>query len=307
MENRYTFLILILPSVVWVLLPPIYSPWYIENLLSSPFVILVGFLILMITLYHHFNIKMVILCFALNCGVIGATVYKNITKKERFNCSDTMTIFQFNNMYNASHTDKLIRYLEKERYDLVALQEISPQVRKTLIKALSPFYPYFINGISNIKHIETDQLIFSQYRFTHTKYHQQFSASHLIQTRWHIGSSPVQLFTLHSPSPRTHELWRRRNLTFYQSVGQIKLLANEKVILVGDFNLSNYSSRIEQFSEGISADYIGSWPNLKYLPAYFTLAIDHVFVSDSSKTCSRERINNFEYSDHYPILTKIVL
>jgi len=307
LATMYLFLIFITPCLLWLLIPAIYSPWYIENLLSSPLVMLLGFLALTMIFIRYLKMKIFLLSIFVNGFVIGLSLYKNEGNNKSVHCSKSITIFQFNTMYDTLNTQELIIFLKEEKYDLVVLQEIGPMIRKKLIKELSPAYPNFITGISQTKHISTDQLIFSQHRFTHTKYHQQFSTSHLIQSQWHINKIPLHLFTIHSPSPRTHTLWKRRNLSFYQSIEQIKLLNNQKTMLVGDFNLSSHSSRIEHFTKALSEKFIGSWPNLGYIPTYFTLAIDHLFVSDSINICSRERILGFEYSDHYPIVSNISL
>jgi len=307
MANKYLFLILMTPCLSWLFIPAIYSPWYLENLLSSPLVMLLGFLAITIIFMRYLKMKIVILSFIVNAFVIGLSCYKNMANNMPEHCSKPIKIFQFNTMYDNLNTQELTIYLKKQKYDLVVLQEIAPMIRKELIKGLSPIYTNFITGISQTNHITTDQLIFSQHQFTHKKYHLQNSASHLIQSQWHIDKIPLHLFTIHSPSPRSHILWKSRNLSFYQLMAQIKLLNNKKVILVGDFNLSSHSSRIEQFTKVVSGKYIGSWPNLGYVPTYFTLAIDHLFVSDSIKLCSRERILGFDYSDHYPIATNISL
>jgi endonuclease/exonuclease/phosphatase (EEP) superfamily protein YafD len=307
MVNKYLPYILVFPAIFWLFIGPIYSPWYAENLFSSPLIILLSSLTLNLVFIRYIKIKTVLICFIVNVFIVAVCSLRNIGKSDSTRCNNPINVFQFNINYDHKHTNRLSRFLNKNQYDLVVLQEISPLTRAALIKNLSPFYPYFITGVSHLKHLETDQLILSRYRFTDTQYHLQLSTSHLIQTQWHVNQKNINLFTLHPPSPRTHDLWKKRNLTFYQLLDQVNILDNEKVLLVGDFNLSSYSSRMEQFTRALSWSFIGSWPNSSNFPAYFTLAIDHIFVDLSTKICSRERIDNFNYSDHYPILTKISL
>jgi endonuclease/exonuclease/phosphatase (EEP) superfamily protein YafD len=305
--DKYLPYILVLPAVLWLFIAPIYSPWYLENLLSSPLVIILTFFTLTLIFIRYINIKNVLIYFIASAFIIVICSLRNIGKNDSSRCNNPIKVFQFNINYDDKFINRLSRFLNDSQYDLVVLQEISPLTRIALIKNLSPFYPYFVTGVSHSKHLETDQLILSRYRFTDTQYHLQLSTSHLIQMKWHANHKLINLFTLHPPSPRTHDLWKKRNLTFYQLLNQVKTLENEKVLLIGDFNLSSYSSRIEQFTRVLSGSFIGSWPNSANFPAYFTLAIDHIFVDPSTKICSRERIDNFNYSDHYPILNKILL
>jgi len=307
MVNKYLHCVIIFPAVLWLLIPQVYSPWYVENLLASPLIFLLGYFSLLALVARYIKIQVVLISFVVNFLIVTIISLKNVSRNDSNHCNNPITIFQFNNSYDDKYIARLSNFLTESQYDLVVLQEISPLSREALIDSLSPFYPYFVSGISPTRHLTTDQLILSKYRFTDTRYHQQGLTSHVIQMQWHVQHKPIHLFTLHPPSPRTQELWKKRNLSLYQLMNQVKLLGNETVLLVGDFNLSSYSARMEPFNKGLSGDFIGSWPNFTPFPAYFTLAIDHVFVSPSVQTCSRERIENFNYSDHYPILTKISL
>ncbi len=307
METKSLFLILASPSFIWLVRPDVYSPWYLENLLASPLVILIAYIILLVLLVNYLKTKIVIYTFMLHLSIIGTLITIDSSLHSSKQCNNRISVFQFNNRYNENDNRKLVSLLMGTNYDLVVLQEISPLARKELINQLSPIYPYFVTGISLAEHIATDQLILSQHPFTKEKYFKHQNNSHLIQMKWHYTNETIHLFTLHPPSPRTKELWKKRNNTLYQLASQIKLLKSESILIVGDFNLSSFSARIKLFTTTLNGSFKGSWPNIQNILPFLTVAIDHVFINSNMMICSRERIDVVNYSDHYPIITHISL
>ncbi len=306
MRNKFLFAILVSPSILWLIRPNIYSPWYVENLLGSPTVIFLVYLITLIVLLKWLSAKIILSALLINMTITTYVLFKEyIPQSPTSKCSNALSIFQLNNKYDEKNIKKLSSYLSSNSYDLVSLQEITPNSRKQLINQLSPTYPYFVTGIAADFSMTTDQLVLSKYQFSHIKYFGQKPASFLIEMQWQIDEELIHVFTLHPPSPRTEILWKTRNQTFYQLLSQIKLSSNKKILVVGDFNLSSFSPRIELLKMVPITKYVGSWPNYFYIPSFFSLAIDHVFTSPSLNICSRKIIKAIDYSDHYPIFTKV--
>ena len=306
-----TSILILLPSLIWYLMRQAHSPWWLENAASTPFTILLIYLVLMLALIYFISFQQ---CFIyLLANFILALCLNNLVTLSHsviFNnntCVDRITIFQFNIKYHAADDElmPLIEHLIAEKYHLIALQGVSQQSKLQLIEHLSPHYPYFIRGESHRQQVFSDQLLFSRYAFTNINYYKNGHRSFLISSRWQLPFTTLSLHSLHPPSPRNDALWQIRNKTLYQLKDALKKSTGKHSLVIGDLNLSTHSNRINTLRQGMNTKFVNSWPNKRYISPFFALALDHLWVSKPARICARQRMNKFNLSDHYAIKTQL--
>jgi len=317
-------ILLLMPSLLWLLLKPIHSPWWLENILSSPLIILVIFSFLMLALSYFFSylhsLSYYLSGFLVN--FILVIFLNNTINLTNLACSDSVTFFQFNIKYTEKQHElsELIEHLITNKYQLIALQGVSQHSKQQIVEKLSPYYPYFIRDESEHQQVFSDQLLFSRYAFSKIKYYKSGQRAFLIASQWHLPVADINLYTLHPQSPRNEKLWRSRNKTLYQlnyalkkspmhdsSVkgSQVNNLLMNPSLVIGDLNISKHSSRINLLKQGMNTEFVNSWPNQRYLASFLGVAIDHFWVSKPATICERQRINKFNWSDHYAIKTQV--
>ncbi|PKG80845.1 hypothetical protein CXF85_22330 [Colwellia sp. 75C3] len=310
------FILVLMPSLIWLLLRQIHSPWWLENAVSTSFVIVLIYSILMLIFIHFISSFHCVIYFFINFLVAAllnnlASVNNSASLNQKV-CTDPVTFFQFNIKYTEeeSELNELIEHLIAGQYHLITLQGVSQQSKQQIIEKLSPYFPYFIRGESDNQYVVSDQLLFSQYAFTRIKYHQRGGSSFLISSQWQLPFSVINLHTLHPPSPRNEQLWQTRNKTLYQLKHALKnsSLSDslvKKSLVIGDLNLSKHSGRINILRDDMNTKFVNSWPNKGYVLPFMGFAIDHFWVSKPANICSRQRINKFSWSDHYAVKTEV--
>jgi len=310
-----------MPSLIWLLLKKVRSPWWLENTLSTPFVILVISSGLMLSLIYfisyldclgYFFINFILAIFLNNTGT-----FNNLVTFNNKACIDPVTFFQFNMKYTEGEHElnELIAHLIAGQYHLITLQGVSQRSKQQIVEKLIPYYPYFIRGESHHQQVYSDQLLFSRYAFSNIKYYKNGYGFSLISSQWQLPFNEINLHTLHPPSPRNEELWQSRNKALYQSKNAVKTSEKARFpvthssvknsLVIGDLNLSKHSNRIKLLTQGMNTIFVNSWPNKRYISTYLGLAIDHFWVSKTANICSRQRIETFSWSDHYAIKTQV--
>jgi len=298
-------LLILLPSSTWLLLRQVHSPWWLENSLSTPFIIIFIYIILLLVLNHFISMQQCLVYFAIN--VVLAICLNNAITVDNDHCFESIDVFQFNIKYieEESELSELIDHLIIEQYHLITLQGVSQQTKQKFIERLSPYYPHFIRGESWRQQVQSDQLLFSRFAFTNTKYFNSGDHAFLITSQWKLPVRAINLLALHPPSPRNEELWHQRNRTLYRVQHELNNLSERSSLVVGDLNLSKHSNRLNSLRQGMNTKFVNSWPNKPYIFSFWGLAIDHLWVSKPAKICSRQRIDKFTWSDHYAIKTQI--
>lgn len=307
MVNKLLLVLLLLPSVFYYFSSQIYSPWYLENLFATPLVFIVIYLVIAVCLFPLLTIRLFIITLILNFAITYIAILVTRSNSSQGSCNEQLSILQFNNGYNESNITQLANYLLDKDFDLVALQEITPFARSTLLRTLTPKYPHAISGISHKAYITTDQLVLSKHPLQQTKYHRDKTTAFVIQSLWLVDDYVIDLFTVHPPSPREYTLWKKRNTALYKLKTLVNQSSNDGVLALGDFNLSSYSPRIELFESALSTQSLGSWPNTWMIPEQLAIPIDHFYASSLIRICTRKTINSLNYSDHYAIETKVSL
>ncbi|ALO34407.1 hypothetical protein CMT41_06500 [Colwellia sp. MT41] len=298
-------ILIFLPSIIWYLLKQAHSPWWLENTFSTPFIVLPIYIVLMFVLISLLSWQD-----CLGYLLINFIVALCLNSSGSFNnktCVDPVSFFQFNIKYHEGENElaELIAHLKAEHYHLITLQGVSQQAKRQLIAQLTPYFPYFVSGESQRQQIFSDQLLFSRYPFTHIKYYKSGHSAFLITSRWQLPVNDINLLTLHPPSPRNEKLWQTRNKTLYQLKQSLKTTPLTKSLVIGDLNLSKHSRRMDKLMVGMKSEFVNSWPNIPYSLPVFGLAIDHFWLSAPANICSRQRISQFSWSDHYAVKTQV--
>lgn len=317
MEIRLTIalipmlILVFMPSVIWLSLKQVHSPWWLENTLSTPFIILVIYSVLMLALIHFISylhgVGYFLINFVLAIFLNNTDSFNNMVTFNNKECTAPVTFFQFNIKYTEKEDeiDELIEHLVAGEYHLITLQGVSQQSKQQIVKKLSPYYPYFIRGESQHPYVHSDQLIFSRYAFSTIKYYKSGNISYLISSQWQLPFGEINLYTLHPPSPRNEKLWQTRNKTLYQLKYTLKDSSMKNSLVIGDLNISKNSSRIKLLTQGMNTEFVNSWPKNSYVLPVFGLAIDHLWVAKPANVCFRQRINKFSWSDHYAVKTQV--
>lgn len=313
MEIRHFILLILIlmPSIIWLLLKQVHSPWWLENMLSTPFIVLVIYSGLMLLFLYflsysecfgYFVINFIFAIFLNNSSSIS-----NIVTFKNKACIEPITLFQFNMKYAEDNNElnELIELLVTDQYHLITLQGVSQKSKQQIIEKLSPYYPYFIRGENHHQQVYSDQLLFSRYAFSNIKYYKNGQGSPLISSQWQLPFNEINLYTLHPPSPRNEDLWQSRNKTLYQLKNALEKSTVKSSLVIGDLNLSKHSNRLKLFTKGMNTVFVNTWPNKRYFFTFFGLAIDHFWVSKTVNICYRQRLEPFSWSDHYAVKTQV--
>ena len=309
METRFMIsaILILIPSLLWFLMKQVHSPWWLENISSTPFTILPIYSVLMLVLISFLTLQQCSIYLLIN--LIVALCLNNSLSVNNRSCVDSerISFFQFNIKYQHGEVElkPVIEHLIDQKYHLIALQGVSQKSRKQLIDKLSPYFPYFISGGSEQQQVHSDQLLFSRYAFTNINYVKNGHSAFLITSQWQLPHNAINLYSLHPPSPRNEQLWQTRNRTLYQLKKGLQSSRRATSIVIGDLNISKHSKRMSSLTKQLNSTFVNSWPHKRYFWAPLGLAIDHFWVSKSANICLRERINDFSWSDHYAIKTEI--
>lgn len=300
-----TSILLLLPGLIWFLMKQAHSPWWLENAASTPFTILAIYIVLMLAFIFFLSIQECFIYLFIN--FIFALALNNTVIFNNKPCADSINFFQFNIKYHEADNEllPLIEHLIIEKYHLISLQGVSQQSKQQLVVALSPYFPHFISGGSTQQQVSSDQLLFSRYDFTNINYVKSGHSSFIITSQWQLPFNTINLHSLHPPSPRNEQFWLTRNRTLYQLKHQLNTAKQKNSIVIGDLNLSKHSNRMNSLKDGMSTNFVNTWPNKHYVASFFGLAIDQFWVSKPAIICSRQRINKFRWSDHYAVKTQV--
>lgn len=220
-------------------------------------------------------------------------------------CQNKFHILQFNLSYFSHAYKSLLTHLESKNYDLIALQEVSPNQGRLLITQLKEKYPYQIGG-TPVVGFPSGQLLFSKSPFIEFQVHGDQGKNQLISALWQTSNyEPVHLITAHAPSPRSHQLWQQRNHTLERIEQLFEHYALPSVMVIGDLNIPPNSDYYQNTFQKFQGDPVISWPNIDYLGQFIGIAIDHLLVSSSLTLCHREPIVELEYSDHFAIASSV--
>lgn len=299
---------IILPAGLWLILFLNDDIWWLENVTGYPALfagLYLGMLGLCFITKHWAKSAV---CAGLSCVFFLLTPVKARTVLA--NCSNSVSILQYNVFYDNPDSNSLISYLANHPADLVALQEVSPKLGDKL-KSLSDFYPYMYGGQEGVGY-PSGQMILSRHALTDSSVFMTPDEQSIIRTTWQVGpQQAITIFAAHPPSPRTKALWHRRNALMKTIESLNHQYPSDEVLVIGDFNLSSRSLRFTKLFLGFQTAPVASWPNWTNLfqtPEASMIAIDHLWLKSASglrRICQRDSLSHPQGSDHKMIRTTI--
>nr|WP_275658692.1 endonuclease/exonuclease/phosphatase family protein [Vibrio brasiliensis] len=307
-KRSLVWLLVFSPTLAWVGLSFYESTWWIENIVAFPAVFLI--------LYWVFAAALLLTkqwAPGLVSLVLSGVFFLLAPKSHHTlvaNCVNPITVSQFNLYYGNKDINEFINRLLSEPSDLVVLQEVAPEIGEKL-KTLDDIYPYYYGGQEGVGY-PSSQMILSRAPLTDVSVYMTPDQQAIIRGVWQPNKhSAMTLIAAHPPSPRTKELWYRRNALIRTIESIIELYPSDEILVVGDFNLSAVSLRFGQILPSFQTVPVASWPNWASqvtTPDFSMIAIDHLWLKSSfagRRICERRSIARPNGSDHKMVITKI--
>ncbi|EGF89507.1 endonuclease/Exonuclease/phosphatase family protein [Asticcacaulis biprosthecium C19] len=192
--------------------------------------------------------------------------------------------------------EKLLPWVEKQNPDIVALIEANPAARDELIKGLKATRPYVATRY--------DMVVVSRYPLKRPSPRQAGLALMTVEVE-----SPGQPFTLavtHLTRPWPFSDPQDQRRQFSRLARSLERIADEDLVLVGDFNTPPCASGMGDFMDetGLHAApmWRGTWPS--FLPSVLRIGIDNLLASPD-RVLSRRQVGGFTGSDHRPVVVDI--
>ena len=214
--------------------------------------------------------------------------------------------------YSKNKAKEIINYLNKNKIDILNLQEVYSFLDRDLSKEIISLdynmfgkYRFFLKRILN--RINEKTPIITRYKvISYKNYHLPFLPSTLkrIMTKVEveIDGRLVSIYNTHLDY--MYDVSRNRQL---KRIFKIISKDNNPIILTGDFNLKNNNKIFNNFRkemEKINIKHIDVGDNT-WKPSKYHRAIDHIFISDDFVLKSKKIVKDIDISDHYPILIKV--
>ncbi|WP_047042046.1 endonuclease/exonuclease/phosphatase family protein [Vibrio mexicanus] len=308
MKKWILWLVVAIPVLVWGGLSLYPNIWWVENIIAFPalflaYYVLASCLLLFLKSWAHLVVS-----------VIAMSVYYMLTLPSttlhRHQCDRPVSIVQFNLYYENQDPNAFINYLMAHPSDLVVMQEVAPEIGEKL-KLLGDLYPYQYGGQEGVGY-PSSQMILSRHPLEEMSVYTTPDRQHVISGSWKLSPGrQVHLLTAHPPSPRSLELWHRRNALISTVERMVESYSSDEMLIVGDFNLSATSIRYAKLFPGFDSAAVASWPNWNHMfttPAFTMIGIDHLWIK-SQKTgwriCSRSTRESVSGSDHKAVKTII--
>lgn len=306
----YLLNFIVLLIFILQLLPINITSWWLDNLISLQLQWSMAALLLLplniIRGKKHLSVFTLLLMVPLYLQFPAS--FASNTKPQK---GPTIKIAQLNIHYQNPHIEQLLSTLNAEDFDLLVLQEVGNDQRQK-ITTLKQTYPYFISDSSLL-----DLALFSKWPIVEQKMHYLgYKGGHIIEAiiQNPQTSTPVQIFTLHPPSPRNANLWQLRNRTLeYVALQAFSSLLQYKII-IGDFNTTPWSTQFKnmlqhsQLTNSTNAlGYIPSWAYSQHNKLQYLLSsayIDHCLISNSFTVISKN-YQRIPGSDHQLLVTEL--
>lgn len=307
-KRSLVWLLIFSPTLTWVGFSFYESTWWIENIVAFPAVFLL--------IYWGLALALILKkCWAQGVvSVLLSGVFLLLAPNSQHtlvtNCVNPITVSQFNLYYGNRNINQFINRLLSNPTDLVVLQEVAPEIGEKL-KTLDDVYPYYYGGQEGIGY-PSSQMILSRAPLRDVSVYMTPDQQAIIHGVWMPNKhSAVTFIAAHPPSPRTKELWHRRNALIRTIESIIELYPSDEMLVVGDFNLSAVSLRFGQILPSFQTVPVASWPHWAQevaTPDFSMIAIDHLWLKSSlegRRICERRSINHPNGSDHKMVITKI--
>lgn len=163
----------------------------------------------------------------------------------------------FSNIYKDNmNIDAITTVITKEKPDILLFVEFSEEHKKQLKQLLEPSYPYM--NIASRSKLAIGGVVFSKYPITNLNTNIQ--QGH--RRYWYFSISkdniPYYFYLIHTASPVSKHFFKQRNNQLQQVASDIKNIhslqrpQDTKVIMIGDFNTSPWSTYYQNFTTQLS-------------------------------------------------------
>ncbi len=193
-------------------------------------------------------------------------------------------------IYNP-HPERLLRFIQQQRPDIVATVETGERAHAILMPSLEAIYPY---------HTYFGQTsVLSRYPLSNA-WHSSWEMS-LLTTDVETPSGPIHLAVSHfdEPIPLRHNLQAVQASYLEENAA---LPTQRNTLIVGDFNSDFSASRLQDVAHTLNLHPLGApsgtWPT--FLPSFFRLAIDNAMAGPRWHLGNR-RVSRPFGSDHRAI------
>jgi len=235
------------------------------------------------------------------------------TAPERFK------LVTFNVAFRFTDPKRLRHFIERERPDLVVVQEAWGEGAKTVerLKDLLPHRRHCMNvRRCNLAVLSRHPIVAGKVR-PQTDGTGLVNGARFIRAKLDVGAAAgkpgrtITVMTTHLswPLPRP-----RQETQFRELAGMVSAAGHETTILAGDFNSTPWSHAMQRFDRSVPLKRVTralhSWPAHRRIAGvsvpYPFLPIDHVYVG-SSFTAKAVRRGPDLGSDHYPVIVELAL
>ncbi len=229
------------------------------------------------------------------------------------NVDKSLKVMSFNVFQRNTEVDALISIILEQDPDILALQEVTPEIGDQMVSKLSDRYPYHTLDLLGD---EMGQGLMSRYPI------QQLSATPDYHYQTAIVDAPlgsIQIFNIHSPTlfPFSwKEHWQIQRSFFESVLIEINQVEGPKIVL-GDFNTTPLTELYALLTDDLSDTHLESgWgfgfsyparPKLGISLPTPLLRIDYIFTSDHFTSVNTQVLKESGDSDHRPIKTELLL
>lgn len=226
-----------------------------------------------------------------------------------------LRVMSMNVLVTNHRRDDVIKAVEREQPDIVALQEIS-QSWHPVIERLAKQLPHVAPADWRVQ--PSDNILLSRYPIAESRIvippNPQPWFAH-VEATIDVGGKPVRVLAVHPPLPRgpINTAIRQAHFDYYARVAAGTELP---LLIIGDFNITPYSPRFRAMLRdgGLRYVHLGwawprSWPSHNYgrLQRYVRgFPIDHVVTSRHFAAAGARAIADVG-SDHYPVVADLIL
>jgi endonuclease/exonuclease/phosphatase (EEP) superfamily protein YafD len=254
------------------------------------------------------------LALLLSALLLGARLWPLRLSRPRL-AADTpvLTMMTFNVHQRNTDVEAIIELILREDADIVALQELTPEISSALAHAVRERYRYHTLQPGRAA---SGQGLLSRYPLTHVSLKSSYRhQSAVIQT----PEGPVTLLNIHSPSlyplgwKRDWQGQRSFIQTLVDEVSQIQ----GPLLVVGDFNTTplseNYALIRHRLQDAFAESGWGlgfSYPNTRKfgLPVpHPVVRIDYIFYSEHLRSHETYVLRDSAGSDHRPVVSRLSL
>jgi endonuclease/exonuclease/phosphatase (EEP) superfamily protein YafD len=224
-------------------------------------------------------------------------------------------VMSINVLWSNQRFDDVVRAVERERPDILSLQEVTLDWHRT-VERLAARLPHA--APANWRTELSDNIVLSRYPITESRVvvppnqHRPFAH---VEATVNVNGRLVRVLAVHPPLPASarNTATRQANFDYY---ARLAAGTDLPLLIVGDLNITPYSPRFRALLRegGLRYVHLGwnwpsSWPSesrgnyQRYIRGF---PIDHVLTSRHFAALSGRALEDVG-SDHYPVVADLVM